>query len=113
MDLSKAFDTVNKDILNEKLTDLGLSNISIKLINSYMSDRKLCIGNESNQFYDLKHGVPQGSILGPLLFIAYTYDMTGIAKNNKIIVYADDTTVTIGMSWEKSCTGRSHCLHFM
>ena len=94
MDLSKAFDTVDKSILKQKLYELGLTHDSISLINSYMSDRKLCMNNETN-YYELSYGVPQGSILGPLLFIMYTFDMTRITKHNKLIVYADDTTVLV------------------
>ena len=94
MDLSKAFDTVDKSILKQKLYELGLTHDSTSLINSYMSDRKLCMNNETD-YYELAYGVPQGSILGPLLFIMYTFDMTQITKHNKVIVYADDTTVLV------------------
>ena len=68
--------------------------IAHQLIDSYMSDRKFCMNNESD-YYNLTYGVPQGSILGPLLFIMYTFDMTTITKHNKLIVYADDTTVLV------------------
>ena len=94
MDLSKAFDTVDKTILRQKLRQLGLTDISTSLIDSYMSDRKFCI-NDQKEYYTLKYGVPQGSILGPLLFILYTFDMTEITKHNKTVVYADDTTVLV------------------
>ena len=94
MDLSKAFDTVDKSILQQKLEKLGLDKSSTSLIGSYMSNRKFCMNNSTEQ-YSLIHGVPQGSILGPLLFIMYTYDMINITKENKLIVYADDTTVLI------------------
>ena len=94
MDLSKAFDTVDKTILQQKLYELGLTDLSTSLIDSYMTDRKLCMNSDS-KYYKLKYGVPQGSILGPLLFIMYTSDMTAITKHNKLIVYADDTTVLV------------------
>ena len=81
MDLSKAFDTVDKAILQQKLVNLGLSKDSIALLSSYMSERKFVVANDSESF-ELKYGVAQGSILGPLLFIMYTSDMTQIAKNN-------------------------------
>ena len=94
MDLSKAFDTVDKSLLKQKLIKLGFCEDSIMLITSYMSDRKFCMKND-NSYYNLTYGVPQGSILGPLLFIMYISDMTDITQNNKMIVYADDTTVFV------------------
>ena len=94
MDLSKAFDTVDKTILNDKLHELGLTDLSTSLIDSYMTNRKFCM-NGNDEVFKLRYGVPQGSILGPLLFIMYTYDMTKITEQNKVIVYADDTTVLV------------------
>ena len=95
MDLSKAFDTVDKSILEYKLNELGLGKYSSLLINSYMSSRQFCMNSDKTKYYNLTYGVPQGSILGPLLFIMYTHDMSKIAPENKVIVYADDTTVLI------------------
>ena len=94
MDLSKAFDTVDKTILKHKLHELGLAELSTSLIDSYMSDRKFCMKND-DKHYMQNYGVPQGSILGLLLFIMYTFDMTDITRHNKVIVYADDTTVLV------------------
>ena len=71
-----------------------------------MSDRKFCIAKD-NEYYTLKHGVPQGSILGPLLFIMYTFDMTEITKYNKTIIYADDTTVLV--SGRTLTETKQHC----
>ena len=59
-----------------------------------MSNRKFYMNKDTCQ-YNLTHGVPQGSILGPLLFIMYTHDMVDITHENKVIVYADDTTVLV------------------
>ena len=61
MDLSKAFDTVSKDILKQKLKQLGLLSESTELIDSYMSNRKFCL-KKDEQHFNLEYGVPQGSI---------------------------------------------------
>ena len=66
MDLSKAFDTVDKQILEHKLTALGLCSNSKSLISNYVSNRNFCMNNNINEIYKLTHGVPQGSILGPI-----------------------------------------------
>ena len=95
MDLSKAFDTVDQKILDLKLEEMGLDENARKLIYNYMTNRKFCMNEDKNILYDLDRGVPQGSILGPLLFIMYTYDMKFISENVKSIVYADDTTILV------------------
>ena len=106
MDLSKAFDTVDKTILKQKLFKLGMTNESASLIDSYMTDRQFHMNND-REHYQLTYGVLQGSILGPLLFIMYTFDMIYIAKHNKIIVYADDTTVLV--SGRNLTETKQHC----
>ena len=106
MDLSKAFDTVDNTILKDKLYQIGMTDLTISLIDSYMSHRKFCMNND-NKYYTYTYGVPQGSILGPLLFILYTFDMTDITKHNKTIVYADDTTVLV--SGRNLIETKQHC----
>lgn len=106
MDLSKAFDTVDKNILIKKMKDIGFSDTTMQLINSYMSQRTFCMGNDREE-YTTTFGVPQGSILGPLLFIIYTSDMEDITINNKVIVYADDTTLLI--TGRNLTEAKQHC----
>ena len=101
LDLSKAFDTVDKNILTEKLYSYGLGENVIKLINNYMSERRMYIPNycnktNANNINNLDLGVPQGSTLGPLLFILYVNDIGDmISDTSKIIMYADDTTIIV------------------
>ena len=95
IDLSKAFDTLNFDILLYKLQYYGIRDIALKLLKSFISNRKQYVKYNVNEsgFKEIKTGVPQGSILGPLLFCIYINDLATINNNFKFIMYADDTTI--------------------
>ena len=92
LDLSKAFDTVDHQLLLKKLKSLGLNNNSMDWFKSYLSSREqvVSIGNCLSSPKPITVGVPQGSILGPLLFII---DLPQCLRQCKIILYADDTLI--------------------
>jgi hypothetical protein len=98
LDMSKAFDTVNHKILLTKLHNLvGIAQNSTahNLIQSYLLNRLqvIKVGGKTSTEITMKHGVPQGSILGPLLFTLYTADLPSFIKNSECFLFADDTTI--------------------
>ncbi len=94
-DLSKAFDTVNHDILLHKLQLYGIRGIANQWFASYLSNREqyVSIDKTNSQRIKVKHGVPQGSVLGPLLFILYINDISKCIPNHEIKLFADDTNL--------------------
>ena len=99
LDFSKAFDTVNHRILIEKLNILGFDRNSREWILSYLSDRsqRVKIGNNVSNWAGMENGVPQGSILGPLLFTILISDMRNCIWDGSYHCYADDTQFQIEM----------------
>ena len=95
IDLQKAFDTVNHSILLEKLNHYGISGISNTWFKSYLTDRQqfVSIDGENSDLTITEHGVPQGSVLGPLLFLIYINDLHQCIKNSSCFHFADDTNL--------------------
>ena len=94
LDLSIAFDAINRDIFLYKLIYYGFRGVALDLFTSYLSNRKQFV---RYQMYDLNHkiincGVPRGSILGPLLSI-YINDIVNTTSLLELILYADETTL--------------------
>src|SRR6218665_1272104 len=92
LDLAKTFDTVDFSILIKKLTNYGVRGIPLQWLNNYLQDRfqqVLCSGVLS-ELMSISCGVPQGSNLGPLLFLIYINDLPNVMSVLKIILFADD-----------------------
>lgn len=95
IDLSKAFDTINHSIMIAVLKDLGVTGKYLKWFESYLSDRqfKVKIKNGYSDNKNCEYGVPQGSNLGPILFIMYMNNIFKVVKYVKIWAYADDILI--------------------
>lgn len=95
IDLKKAFDSLDNSILIKKLEYYGIRGPYNKLIESYLTNRK-CITHVRDvvsSTRQIKFGVPQGSILGPLLFTLYINDIKNLARDDEINLFADDTSI--------------------
>lgn len=96
-DLSRAFDTVNIEFLVTKLYNMGIRGNLLQWIKSYMSNRKLLVkyADTMSDVKDVQMGVPQGSVLGPLLFTIYVNDLPTFITKGRVTMFADDTTITV------------------
>ncbi len=95
IDLSKAFDTVDHTVLKHRLCRAGLSEQTVSWFDNYLTDRTQCVQAEGNtsRYLKITKGVPQGSVLGPLLFILYINNIDSNVSKGKFHFYADDTVL--------------------
>ena len=95
LDFSKAFDTVNHGILLQKLEYYGIRGVALKWFESYLSNRSQFVtyNGEKSSKKNIICGVPQGSILGPLLFLIYINDSSNVCEFMMPLLFADDTNL--------------------
>ena len=94
LDLRKAFDSVHHDIILKKLHHHGFRVTILSLFEDYLNNRKICtkINEKTSSFHSVKYGVPQGSVLGPILFLLYVNDLPNVSKFETTL-FADDTNL--------------------
>ena len=97
IDLKKAFDTVDHDLLCKKLEHYGVLQRELSWFQSYLSSRKqYCrVGGVDSETGEVEVGVPQGSCLGPLLFLIYINDLPSAVQSSTVSMYADDTSLCL------------------
>jgi retron-type reverse transcriptase len=96
IDLRKAFDSINHSILINKLTYYGINGPFLNILRDYLKNRKIFtqIGSISSEMLPISYGVPQGSVLGPILFLLFINDIQYLT-DNELKLFADDTNMFI------------------
>ena len=102
IDFRKAFDVIDHELLLKKLSIYGATPSSVAWFKSYLSERKqfISLGKTTSEQLTVKQGVPQGSILGPVLFLLLVNDMPLHVQKSTMDIYADDTTLSSSSNWK-------------
>ena len=112
VDFRKAFDVVDHKLLLTKLRLYRMSNPSLSWFESYLSGRQqfVSIDGQRSDSLLIKQGVPQGSVLGPVLFLLFVNDIPLYLENSTVDIYADDTTITASAHFSDLCS-MTQCLN--
>ena len=105
LDLAKAFDTISHSMLVDKLYNIGIRGVSLALIKSYLQNREqvVSINNVLSKPRIIKYGIPQGTVLGPILFNVFINDLSQSTVKCEITSFADDTVLLFSTnSWKET-----------
>ena len=113
LDLAKAFDSVSHTKLLHKLRKFGLAGCLMSWLSAFLSDRKqrVCVEGQFSNWTPVLSGVPQGTILGPLLFVLYINDITQTVTTSTLKLYADDSKLFRTISCKSDCAELQHDLN--
>ena len=111
LDYKQAFDLINHELLIAKRQVIGVSEDYLPLFIDYMSDRKQYVNIDGyhSSTRSINLGVPQGSILGPVLLLVFIHDLPASLRNTIADIYADNTTISYATNYVEGCATRSQC----